>query len=79
MLEASYPNVIYREISVLFNIEVQKSISELAEHMQRYRQSYAQQRMDQIRSRTTAGTSRCFTIDIENVMKMPSNKGGANN
>ena len=32
-LEQNYPHVIYREISVVFNIDVQKSISELAEHM----------------------------------------------
>ena len=41
-LEESYPFVIYREISVLFNIDLQKSMAELADQMQRYRSSFAQ-------------------------------------
>ena len=41
-IEEKYPNVMYREISVLFNIDVQSCMSELAGHMQNYRQNYAQ-------------------------------------
>ena len=41
-IDKKYPNVIYREVSVLFNIDLQSCMRELAGLMQRYRQSYAQ-------------------------------------
>lgn len=50
-LEKNYPNVMYREISVLFNIDVQRSMGDLADSLSKAKPSYARQRLEQILSR----------------------------
>ena len=62
-LENQYPHVMYREISVLFNIDVQRSMNDLADALHRAKPLFAKARLEQILQRT--GSKGFMILDPE--------------